>query len=66
VRDFLRAHPAEAGLYADLKRGLVTSAPEDRLSYIADKRQYVEDLEARALAWSGRRTPEAPDVRGWS
>jgi GrpB-like predicted nucleotidyltransferase (UPF0157 family) len=54
LRDYLRAHPAEADRYAALKRDLVEIAPQDRLSYIAGKRRYVEDLEARALVWHGQ------------
>ncbi len=53
VRECLRAHPAEASSYKALKRELVERFPEDRLAYIAGKRQYVDQLEARALAEHG-------------
>jgi len=52
VRDFLRAHKAEAARYGALKRKVVRRHPEDRLAYIAGKRQYVDDLEARTLTWA--------------
>jgi GrpB-like predicted nucleotidyltransferase (UPF0157 family) len=52
VRDYLRAHPDEVGRYAELKRGLVTSAPRDRLAYIEGKDSYVSELERRALPWA--------------
>jgi GrpB-like predicted nucleotidyltransferase (UPF0157 family) len=52
VRDFLRAHDDEAAEYAALKRRLVARAPCDRLAYIAGKQQYMEALEARAIAWA--------------
>jgi GrpB-like predicted nucleotidyltransferase (UPF0157 family) len=52
VRDYLRAHPDEVGRYAELKRGLVTSAPRDRLAYIEGKDSYVSELERRALSWA--------------
>jgi GrpB-like predicted nucleotidyltransferase (UPF0157 family) len=55
VRDFLRAHANEAARYAALKRGLVDRRPRDRLAYIAGKERYVNDLEARALAWTRKR-----------
>jgi GrpB-like predicted nucleotidyltransferase (UPF0157 family) len=53
VRDYLRAHPAEAARYEALKRELVARRPRDRLAYIAGKDGYVADLEARALTWAG-------------
>ena len=52
VRDYLRAHADERAAYAALKRRLVAAAPGDRLAYIAGKERYVDDLEARALAWA--------------
>ena len=53
VRDYLRAHPAEAARYEQLKRELVARRPRDRLAYIAGKDRYVAELEARALEWAG-------------
>jgi len=55
VRDYLRAHPGEAARYAELKRRLVARHPQDRLAYIAGKEAFVAALEARAVAWAGRR-----------
>jgi GrpB-like predicted nucleotidyltransferase (UPF0157 family) len=52
VRDYLRAHPAEAAQYEALKRSLVARAPGDRLAYIAGKREHVDRLETRALGWA--------------
>lgn len=52
VRDFLRTHPREAAAYAALKRRVVLRHPQDRLAYIAAKDPYVDELEARALAWA--------------
>jgi GrpB-like predicted nucleotidyltransferase (UPF0157 family) len=52
VRDYLRAHPDEAGAYGELKRALVARAPGDRLAYIEGKGEYVAALERRALAWN--------------
>jgi GrpB-like predicted nucleotidyltransferase (UPF0157 family) len=55
VRDYLRAHPAEAGRYEAMKRRLVASHPEDRLAYIDGKDGFVAALEQRALAWASGR-----------
>ncbi|MEA2364087.1 MAG: hypothetical protein QOD71_3232 [Thermoleophilaceae bacterium] len=52
VRDFLRGHPDDAAHYAALKRRLVARHPQDRLSYIEGKEQFVTALEARAVAWA--------------
>jgi GrpB-like predicted nucleotidyltransferase (UPF0157 family) len=52
VRDFLRAHPAEAARYEELKRTLVREHPEDRLAYVAGKDGYMIELEARAVLWA--------------
>ncbi len=59
VREFLREDPLEAARYAALKRSLVAQHPQDRLAYIAGKAEYMDDLEARALARASR-----PPVRG--
>jgi GrpB-like predicted nucleotidyltransferase (UPF0157 family) len=54
VRDFLRAHPAEAAAYGALKRELAECHPQDRLAYMAGKDRFVVQLEARALRSAGR------------
>lgn len=54
VRDFLRAHGAEASAYETLKRGLLERFPGDRLEYIAGKERYLDGLQARALEWAKR------------
>lgn len=53
VRDYLRAHPAEARAYEALKRDLVGRAPGDRLAYIEGKGRFMAGLEERALRWAG-------------
>ena len=52
VRDFLRAHPAEAEAYAAVKRAAAMRHPGDRLAYMAAKRSFIEGLERRAVAWA--------------
>lgn len=49
VRDYLRAHRAEAVRYEAFKRELAARHPQDRLAYIEGKDPYVAALEARAL-----------------
>ena len=50
VRDYLRAHPAEADAYAAEKRR-VAAATSDRDEYSEGKAAFVQALERRALAW---------------
>jgi GrpB-like predicted nucleotidyltransferase (UPF0157 family) len=52
VRDYLRSHPDEAASYAVIKLEAVKRAPQDRLSYIEAKEEYVRDLEVRAVTWA--------------
>ena len=52
VRDFLRAHPAEAERYAAVKREVAARHLEDRLAYIEGKDEYVAALERRATSWA--------------
>lgn len=52
VRDFLRAHEGEAAGYAAVKREAAARHPQDRLAYMAAKKEYVAGLEARALDWA--------------
>ncbi len=56
VRDLLRADPAEAAAYAQVKRAVAARHPLDRLAYAAGKEAHVVALEARALAWARGRS----------
>ncbi len=58
VRDFLRAHPAEATRYGEVKRNVALREPDDRIAYIQGKDAYVKDLQDRAVAWA--EAPGAP------
>lgn len=56
-RDALRADPAPAAAYADLKRRLAAAHPDDGPAYAAGKRAFVADVLARvgiALARPGQ------------
>jgi GrpB-like predicted nucleotidyltransferase (UPF0157 family) len=48
-RDYLRAHPAEARLYEDLKREAAIRHRDDREAYTAAKESYVASITARAI-----------------
>ena len=48
-RDYLRAHPEEAGIYAQLKRRLATEHPTDREAYTAAKAAYIESVMRKAI-----------------
>jgi len=60
VRDFLRAHGAEAAAYGALKTVLATERPGDRLAYMNGKDVYVRDLKRRATAWARGRAIAGP------
>jgi GrpB-like predicted nucleotidyltransferase (UPF0157 family) len=51
VRDYLRAHPAEAAAYEAVKRDVAGRHPEDRIAYMEGKDAFMVALEARAVAW---------------
>jgi GrpB-like predicted nucleotidyltransferase (UPF0157 family) len=55
LRDFLRAHPAEAQRYERLKIELAERTPRDRLVYMGAKEPFLDELEVRAGAWARRR-----------
>lgn len=57
VRDYLRAHPAEAEAYGRLKLDLAAQFPWDIDGYVAGKDAYVKDLEQRAAAWAAAGPP---------
>jgi GrpB-like predicted nucleotidyltransferase (UPF0157 family) len=52
-RDYLRAHPAEAASYGQLKLRLAQEYAGDRDTYQRAKAAFVEELQARALEWHG-------------
>lgn len=52
VRDYLRAHSAEAAAYGELKAQLAAQFPWDIDRYLQGKDAFVKALEQRALAWA--------------
>lgn len=51
VRDYLRAHPEEARLYARTKESIAITSNGVAKDYALGKREFVDALEARALSW---------------
>jgi GrpB-like predicted nucleotidyltransferase (UPF0157 family) len=49
-RDYLREHPEEAGRYADLKRHLAATYPNDRIEYTRAKSDYIALVMEKARA----------------
>lgn len=52
-RDYLRAHPEEAGRYAALKRELLARFSEDREAYTGGKTEYVYSIMQKAREAKG-------------
>lgn len=52
LRDFLRAHPADAGRYGALKARLAVEHAGDRAAYQEAKAGFVEELQERAARWA--------------
>lgn len=50
-RDYLRAHPAEAHAYGNVKEELAQRFPFDPSSYVKGKESCALELEQKALAW---------------
>jgi len=50
-RDYMIAHPTEAGAYGELKLNLAREFPEDIHRYMDGKDPFIKEHEARALAW---------------
>lgn len=53
VRDYLRAHPDMVAAYARLKQEIVALRGVTRQAYAARKAEFVDELQALALAWRG-------------
>jgi GrpB-like predicted nucleotidyltransferase (UPF0157 family) len=54
-RDYMIAHPTEAERYGELKRALARAYPEDMEAYMDGKDSYIEEQQAKALAWYAAR-----------
>lgn len=54
VRDYLRSHPLEVEQYTNIKRQAVEASPNSLLGYQDYKREFMQGLKARAIAWRRR------------
>ena len=54
-RDFMRAHPALAAQYGELKQKLADAFPNDVEAYMDGKDAFIKEMQARALAWEAAR-----------
>lgn len=50
-RDFMRAHPAWAQQYSDLKRKLAAAHLNDSDAYMDGKDAFIQDMDKRAALW---------------
>jgi GrpB-like predicted nucleotidyltransferase (UPF0157 family) len=56
-RDYLRAHPAAAREYSDLKLAVAKSCPDDMEAYMDGKDVFIKRVERDALAWHSQSFP---------
>ncbi|MEM9766596.1 MAG: GrpB family protein [Cyanobacteria bacterium P01_D01_bin.71] len=49
--DYIRAHPADAQAYSDLKRQLAAAYPTDIDAYIAGKDSFIQAIDIKAAVW---------------
>lgn len=56
-RDYLRAHPAAAAEYGELKQKLALRHATDRGAYQEAKADFVEEIHRRAFQWKGSPSP---------
>ena len=54
-KDYLTHHPEEALIYADIKKQLAKKYEYDRTSYVLGKSKLVQEIDAKAKCWPGRR-----------
>jgi GrpB-like predicted nucleotidyltransferase (UPF0157 family) len=48
-RDYLRSHPKEAEVYADLKRALALKFRDDRSAYVSGKSAFITEMVSRTM-----------------
>jgi GrpB-like predicted nucleotidyltransferase (UPF0157 family)/RimJ/RimL family protein N-acetyltransferase len=57
-RDYMIAHPAAAQAYGALKESLALKHPDDFEAYMDGKDAFIQEHEAKAIAWDGERRRE--------
>lgn len=63
-RDYVSSHPAEAKRYAELKLKLAEQYSDDKNSYVFGKDRLVQEIDAKAKLWSGRKRDYLPANTG--
>ncbi|WP_420125934.1 GrpB family protein [Longimicrobium sp.] len=60
-RDYLRAHPADAQAYGELKQKLAREHPQDMNGYMDGKDGFIKEMDRRAAAWRASFSDEHAD-----
>jgi len=63
LRDFLRAHPAQAGRYGELKHHLAGLLATDRLAYGEGKAELIAEFLHQARTRPGQSLPTGDSIR---
>lgn len=63
-RDWMRYHPYDRDLYADLKKRLAEQFPHDMMSYCLGKEDFIAAIDAKA-GWEGVRVVKALTSKEW-
>jgi|JI10StandDraft_1071094.scaffolds.fasta_scaffold833988_2 GrpB-like predicted nucleotidyltransferase (UPF0157 family) len=59
-RDYMNEHPGDAQSYGELKQRLATVYADDGHAYMNGKTGFINEHEAKALAWMRRRSKSMP------
>jgi GrpB-like predicted nucleotidyltransferase (UPF0157 family) len=62
-RDFMRAHPAWAKRYSELKRKLASAHPDNIAAYMDGKDGFIKEAQEKALAWADKKRTAAANGR---
>ncbi|EKD72122.1 MAG: acetyltransferase [uncultured bacterium] len=63
-RDYLIHHPEDANKYAELKKNLANKYPNDIFNYVCGKDRLIQEIDAKAKHWEGRRKDFLLQSRG--
>lgn len=59
-RDYMIAHPGAARSYSTLKESLALKYPDDFEAYMGGKDAFIQEHEAKAIAWHREHLPSGP------
>jgi len=63
-RDYVTQHPEVADEYAHLKTQLATQFSNDSYAYVSGKDKFVQEIDAKAKLWAGRKRAHLPQCTG--